>query len=523
MTQLNWLNVQLQHHARASILREVYYKNQEVSLEELRIKYNPAKSIIKKWRSQEPIVLKPYLIQEQQSTKRSIQEQHVFSLQPHDQPVKRGQKHIKERILKQQQQQQQRTVFQASQIQKQQQQTKLSQPQKVLKKPTLGKTLLFATETPAAAAVSQIESAHPPVESKQKDIMVTREEGVVELPHSPEFVHDQINKSGARVCSTYHIIKESASNTQKMLSSWFVYDKKKRLWKPSTKKEKHSLVHLLESEFLVVSKLGEGGMAQVFLVQETDSLAFYGLKVQQPPNPWEFYIHYQINERKKQNKTPFHLLPVLNYYYYNDTSFLLMPYIRHGTLLDAYNRYIAAQKTMPEPIIALFTARFIQQLILLHSLDICHNDLKLDNVMLISRRKDTMPDVVLIDFGHSIDVRVLDYPQCKASWPPACPLSGYPQFNTGYNPIHADYWELAAMSHRLLFGEPMQAICTHEGKFTIQQKFKRYWHVSLWSMLFECLLNRSNEQTDINLLLQEFDKIQVHDKLIHECIQVLTK
>ncbi|CAO3699761.1 unnamed protein product [Rhizopus stolonifer] len=630
LTQLNWLNAQLEHNARASILREVYYQNEETSLEELRVKYNPTRNTIqkfRKWKWQEPELQKMAPEQVQKTPRKSVDvppeclldlqptrqevkwlpeftNEQIFDPQPNRQEVKKPPRLMTghtfdvkptQQELKKLPELMSEQIFDVKSIQKVKKPPGLitgnvfdmkpikqevkKRPalmnehiydvkliQNVKRRPRLIKEQMFNLQ-PAQQKVKKVSKlmkgqvskqqqligqAHQPSLIQQKSIkqqptikvqstgeltavikieasntiqatkpITTMQENVVELPHSPDFVQAQINTSGARNCSTYHIIKDIAANIQKSLSSWFVYDKKKKLWKPSAKKEKKSVIKFLKNEFLVIEKIGEGGMAQVYLVQGTSNLAFYGLKVQQPPNPWEFYIHHQIDQRKKQNKITFRLLPIINYYYFVDTSFLLMPYIRHGTLLDAYNKYIEAQKVMPEPMVAFFTSQIMQQVSLLHSLDISHNDLKLDNVMLISKNENAVPNVILIDFGHSIDIRALEYNKCKANWPPPCSRSQYPLLNIAYVPTFADYWEIAAMAHRLLYGEPMQTQITHDGKYTIKQNIKRYWHVDLWSKSFDFFLNQPNEQTNMNNLLQEFEKLQVPDKLIYECIQVM--
>ncbi|PHZ17458.1 uncharacterized protein RHIMIDRAFT_232887 [Rhizopus microsporus ATCC 52813] len=484
LSQLNWLRTQLEHYARASILREIDYSGREISVEELRVKHNPAMRIKPAYRHH-PLILthKKLLNQPKPATQPKPMTQsnpitqsaqqitslaHVFRLQPpspsHEKPSSSGQ-----------------------------QQKSLCKTPPVLEQ-EIPQTTAFEEELPLT------------------DIKV------VVLPHSPAFVQEQINKTSARQCSNYHVIKDTAFPIHRALSSWFIYDKKKNLWRPSAKKEKESYITLRNDRYLVLGQLGEGGMAQVYLVQHNQK--FYALKVQQPPCPWEYYIHHQMRQRRVSGLC---LLPIVQYYYYSDTSFLLIPYVRHGTLLEAYNQYTAVQKVMPEPIVLLFTGQFMQQVFLLHNINIAHNDLKLDNIMLITRSEGVMPAVVLIDFGYSVDMTVIKGSKCKATWPPACPQSGYPFLNTEYNPIYADYWEIAAGAHRLLFGEPMRTI-QREGKFVIRQKIKRYWHADLWSSFFEFLLNPHKlSQNNTKKLLSEFKKVNVPNQLINECIQLLCR
>ncbi|KAI9283387.1 kinase-like domain-containing protein [Sporodiniella umbellata] len=537
INKLSWLNLQLEHNARASILREVYYQKEEASLEELRVKYSLKGRAIrgfKKWTWKEPVQSPGRIAkQEKASFKKSPDylKDMLLSRQQTKYETKRSITLTKENKSK-------KLISGKNQIKKTEEnksKNDFSQPPlkliPVLTKhhssPSKLKPLTKTLSAKGEAVLVKENLENENIQKEKKDQNQTtknareQKESVDEIPHSPDFVQSQINASGARCCTNYHIIKNSAASLEKMLSSWFAFDKKKNIWRQTIKKEKGGIIQLLDKTFSVLEKLGEGGMAQVYLVQDPKRLEFFGLKVQKPPNPWEFYIHYQINQRQNQNKSAFRLLPIFAYYYFVDTSYMLIPYIRHGTLLDIYNKYIKARKVMPEPVVVLFMHQIIQQVNLLHSLDIVHNDLKLDNVMLTSNDMNVFPSVILIDFGHSIDKRVLKTSKCKAKWPPPCSRSQYPLFNVGYIPIHADYWEVASMSHILLYGEPMEVTTTYEGKYIVKQKIKRYWHVELWSLLFDFLLNQPKKQTVMTKLLQEFDKLVVPDKFAHECIQLL--
>lgn len=322
---------------------------------------------------------------------------------------------------------------------------------------------------------------------------VTEQEtaNVVQLPHNDGFIQNQIISHEVDKHDDYHTYDTNAHTNN------------------------YGIIQLGDNEYHMVKKIGQGGMAHVYLVQNTNTLSFYGLKVQQPPHPWEFYILYQMYKRKKQQKNRLRVLPVYEFHQYIDKSYFIMPHIQHGTLLDALNLYRNNQPSMPEPIVLLFTLQLLQQVIALHNIHISHNDLKLDNIMLVKRRTEKLklPALVMIDFGRSIDLTLFNNAIYKADWPPVCALSDYPLLNKGYYPIHADYWQLATMVHLLLFSVPMKYIYKNN-RYSIQNTIRRYWNKSLWVTFFETLLNP--QEANLQELIQEFEKksYDVPEKLI---------
>ncbi|KAI7904054.1 kinase-like domain-containing protein [Cokeromyces recurvatus] len=329
------------------------------------------------------------------------------------------------------------------------------------------------------------------VEEQHHVPSVQQKSTVVQLPLDPQFIHHLLQIHHCFERHEYHdLLHLSSKKEEKKLESWFLSSKQQQQQK-NTK-----LIQLDENTYHVIKLLGQGGMAHIYLVQDIVTCTYYGLKVQRPPHPWEYYIHCQLHERHQEETL--NLIPIHHFYHYKDASFLLMDHIRHGSLLDALNMYRPAQTYMPEPIVLLFTLQLLEQIKALHDLSIVHNDLKLDNVMLSMKRNHIkgliMPKVILIDYGYSIDVASLNSttttPLCKANWPPACPESDFPYLNQPYYPIHADYWQLATIVHLLLFGSPMHAIKDKKNnQFVIQHMIKRYWHKQLWLDFFLLMLN----------------------------------
>lgn len=327
---------------------------------------------------------------------------------------------------------------------------------------------------------------------------------VVQLPHNDGFIQHQMKSRGADIHDDYH-----------------TYDTN------GPKSYRGSMIRLGSDKYHVVKRIGQGGMAHVYLVQNTNTLSFYGVKVQQPPHPWEFYVIHEMHKRRsqQQQKSKLRPLPLYEFHQFRDRSYLFMPHLQDGTLLDALNLHRNKQPPspcMPEPIVIIFALQLLQQVDALHSIHIAHNDLKLDNIMMV-KRKSRLPSLVMIDFGRSVDLSLFNHAVYKATWPPVCAQSDYPFMNKEYFPIFADYWQLATIVHLLLFGAPMKYIVRKNNRYCIQNSIKRYWSKSLWVTFFETMLNPVQNQ-DLGSLIQEFD-VKSHDvsnDLIHDFKSLLS-
>lgn len=351
-------------------------------------------------------------------------------------------------------------------------------------------------------------SSNKVIPVQEKEDKPNDHQQVVQLPHNPGFIAHQLMLSGVLDRETYHFLNTSSAAQTAKLKAWFH-------GKASNKLVLKEPIVLDKDSFHVVRQLGQGGLANVYLVQHAETAAYYGLKVQQPAHPWEYYILCQIHSRKS---TDINVLDAYAFYRYSDASFLLMQLIRHGTLLDALNLYRPSKAYMPESVVVVIIAHLLQELIKLHHIHIVHNYLKLDNIMLVSssssqRNAAEFPRIMMIDFGHSIDVSALPpHSSCQANWAPACARSDFPKLNQPHPPYHADYWQLAAMAHLLLYGTLMLTSRTRDGHYSILQPIRRYWHKDLWTAFFDILLNPTLDSEHVKLqdLLHQFQQASQH-------------
>jgi checkpoint serine/threonine-protein kinase len=323
--------------------------------------------------------------------------------------------------------------------------------------------------------------------------------------------------------------------------------------------------------FLVRALLGEGGFGSVFLAEDVTGCAppkrkaiggvmgdssfsngladlsidseaeedeeeaerkrLVAVKVESPPNRWEFYILGQLRARLDA-ATLSSIISARRFYTYADESFLLLEYAEKGTLLDVVNTAASAgvasaslaaggsgggQTGVDEVLAIFFTIELMRLVDALHSAGFIHGDLKIDNCLL---RLDEAPSgqtwsnayardgsagwaskgITLIDFGRAIDVTRMPAGQgFVADW--NADERDCPEMREGrawtYQP---DYFGVASVAYCLLFGRYIETAATtgEDGRtrYRIAQPLRRYWQVDLWGRLFDVLLNPVSVRAD---------------------------
>ncbi|XP_061559627.1 mitotic checkpoint serine/threonine-protein kinase BUB1 isoform X2 [Phycodurus eques] len=244
--------------------------------------------------------------------------------------------------------------------------------------------------------------------------------------------------------------------------------------------------------------LGQGAFATVYQATDPAGSDKMVLKVQKPANPWEFYIHTQLDRRLPLSVR--HLFGrVRTAHVFTDGSVLLGELHSYGTLLNAVNVYKGlGDKVMPQPLVIYFTVCILRMLEELHAARIIHADVKPDNFMLGQRfaeNDDFEPEnlehgLVLIDLGQSID---MDLFPAGTAFTAACLTSGFQCTQMlGRKPwsYQTDYFGVAGTVHVMLLGTYMQVV-EEDGVWRTCATFRRNPHSEMWLHLFHTLLNIS--------------------------------
>jgi checkpoint serine/threonine-protein kinase len=290
-------------------------------------------------------------------------------------------------------------------------------------------------------------------------------------------------------------------------------------------------LELDQDVFSVREKLGEGGFGSVFRVAELledvaedddeDNMKQTALKIESPPNLWEFYIITLLHNRLPE-RTRGSVVQAYRLYAFQDESHLLLDYCDQGSLLDAVNHAHDAGigpagtvSTGLEEVLAIFfTIELTRILECFHTYRFIHGDFKIDNCLI---RLDDVPGgaarnwssaykadgtggwkhkgVTIIDFGRTVDLDHFEPGQTFTTEVKTdkhdCPevAEGRPWL---YQP---DYYGLACIAHVLLFGKYLETVQTGEDsrtglpKQSIKEPLKRYHQASLWNRFFDLLLN----------------------------------
>ncbi len=336
----------------------------------------------------------------------------------------------------------------------------------------------------------------------------------------------------------------------------------------------------LMCEYAVKRELGAGAYAPVYLVENsspeseeseqqqpviamgkgafatTQRKALEALKMEQPPNAWEFHMMRLAATRLgPHHRATASISAALEMHLYQDDGFLLLPYHPHGTLLDVVNHFRAEpSQVMDEPLAMFFTIELLRTVEALHSKQILHGDIKVDNCLL--RLDPLLPSLsssssssslapasfptaaitengqqqlsaqwladgsggwasrglVLIDFGRGIDMRAfVPGVQFVADWRTTAQDCAEMREGRPWT-WQIDYHGLAGVVHCLLFGKYIDTVRAdgggHNGgtalalaaaggrRYRIRESLKRYWQTDIWAECFDVLLNPASHAGD---------------------------
>uniref|UniRef100_A0A8B9YZE7 Mitotic checkpoint serine/threonine-protein kinase BUB1 n=1 Tax=Bos mutus grunniens TaxID=30521 RepID=A0A8B9YZE7_BOSMU len=246
--------------------------------------------------------------------------------------------------------------------------------------------------------------------------------------------------------------------------------------------------------------IGQGAFAQVYEVTHGDvnnskNKEKFALKVQKPPNLWEFYIGTQLMERLKPSMQHM-FIKFYSAHLFQNGSVLVGDLYSYGTLLNAINLYKnTPEKVMPQALVLAFAIRMLCMIQQVHDCEIIHGDIKPDNFILGNRflEQDNKDDdlsngLVLIDLGQSIDMKL--FPKGTA-FTGKCETSGFQCIemlsNKPWN-YQIDYFGVAATIYCMLFGTYMK-VKNEGGIWKPEGLFRRLPHLDMWDEFFHIMLN----------------------------------
>lgn len=283
--------------------------------------------------------------------------------------------------------------------------------------------------------------------------------------------------------------------------------------------------------------LGQGGYGSVYLAKDTEN-ELVAAKVEESHIPWEYFILYRVHERLAGTRASMSIISPLKMFQLEREQILVLNYMPQGTLLDLVNNERSKTNKMGigEQLVIYFTIELLRTVEALHRNNIIHGDIKGDNIML--RLGETLQSshwteqyhssgdglwceygLTLLDFGKGIDMTMYE-PGTKFT-------SDWNVDEEDCQEMHkcapwsyeADYHGMATVIYLLLFGQKIKTKSSARG-LQVAEPFKRYWHIDLWTNLFDCLLNSGRYAKEHHLALPMVDTIK---SLRQELESVLSK
>lgn len=155
------------------------------------------------------------------------------------------------------------------------------------------------------------------------------------------------------------------------------------------------ILKTFEEDFVIIKTIGQGSTSTVYLAEQLDSHKSFAVKCVNKQN-----IHLHPNGLNNLLEEIRILQRISNefiaklYFVYESTNFvyMIMEYLPHG---DLYKR-IQSQKKFDEDTCAKFLRNLLEALEYLHTNDIVHRDLKLENLLMAGENNF---EFKIIDFG----------------------------------------------------------------------------------------------------------------------------
>ena len=222
-------------------------------------------------------------------------------------------------------------------------------------------------------------------------------------------------------------------------------------------------------EYKLIKLLDQGTTGEVYLTSKLGSSQLFATKkIPRLIADKPLYKKYLVSEisllREIHHKN---IIKLENVKQTENDYFIITEYVNGGNLKSCLKQYkIVHGKNFPEEVVQHLMRQIIDAVKYLHSINIIHRDLKLDNIMLnFSNEEDKnylnilKAQVKIIDFGFATKLNITDNAISVVGSPFNMDPILLKKYNNvenyrkfGYGP-EADIWSLGALCYQMLIGE----------------------------------------------------------------------
>ena len=227
------------------------------------------------------------------------------------------------------------------------------------------------------------------------------------------------------------------------------------------------------NDYKLFKSLGKGSFGEVYLTQKNNNPKLYAIKKIPRKNlkkddEFSKYLKNEINIMQQLDHE--NIIKFYEKIEKPDYTYLVMDYINGGSLLSYLTKYkLLHGSPFPQKMIQYFVKQIVQGLIYIHSKNIIHRDLKLENILLHfppnipkENRDYIHAQIKIIDFGLSTQIKkdgkfgaksvvgspIYMDPIILQKYKKAGGLKKFKFYDE-----KADIWSLGAITYEMLTGE----------------------------------------------------------------------
>ena len=220
-------------------------------------------------------------------------------------------------------------------------------------------------------------------------------------------------------------------------------------------------------DYILYKKIGKGSYGEVFLTQkENDPKTYATKKIDITKFSTKDAYKYLNNEIKIMKQLDHeNIIKLYEFLNSGHNIYLVMDYINGGSLSDFLSKYkLKTGKPFPQKAIQHFVKQIVQALIHIHSKNIIHRDIKLDNILVNFPSKDDKENldyskgqIKIIDFGLSTQANLAKSAVGSPLYMDPIILEKYKKAGgmekfKSYDK-KADIWSLGVITYEMLTGE----------------------------------------------------------------------